>query len=142
MDPQTRFHLSLVTDDLDRQRSFYVDVLGCLQARAGADFQDFDFFGHQLTFHRRDAALCLPYASFHFGAIVGRSDFERAAERLRGSGARFLIEPQAQKIGTPEERHKLVCLDPSGYAVELKAYVDELRALVSGAAYPRIPAAG
>ena len=53
------FHLSLVTDDLPRQRAFYLDVLGCRAGRIGPDFQDIDFFGHQLTFHQRPVAEVL-----------------------------------------------------------------------------------
>ncbi|MDB4986062.1 MAG: Glyoxalase/bleomycin resistance protein/dioxygenase [Myxococcaceae bacterium] len=141
MDRPTRFHLSLVTADLDGQREFYVELLGCRQARVGADFEDFDFFGHQLTFHHRSASLELPYALFHFGAIISWSEFDRVAARLLAAPTRFVIEPQTQGAHGAEERRKMVFLDPSGYAVELKCYVDEAHALSQGAAYPRIPAA-
>ena len=139
MDSATRFHLSLVTADLDGQRAFYIELLGCAPARIGADFENFDFFGHQLTFHARASSLDLPYASFHFGAIVSRSEFERVAGRLLTARVPFLIEPQTQDAGSALERRKMVFLDPSGYAVELKCYVDESHALSGGAAYPRIP---
>jgi extradiol dioxygenase family protein len=128
-----------VTDDLPRQRAFYGEVLGCLAGRVGADFQDFDFFGHQLTFHQRASVDVPPYETFHFGAIVEPAEFERVHARLRASGARLLIEPALQEAGTVNERRKLVFLDPSGYAVELKCYADASRVLAPEAAYARVP---
>jgi extradiol dioxygenase family protein len=142
METQPRFHLSLLTADLDRQRAFYVDVLGCKLARTTAAFEDYDFYGHQLTFHLRPRALELPYADFHFGALVSCQEFERVSARLSDLGATFIIEPTQQAVGTVDERRKLVVLDPSGYALELKCYVDETRALVREQAYPRVPASG
>jgi extradiol dioxygenase family protein len=133
----SRFHLSLATRDLEQQRAFYVDVLGCSLARIAAAFEDYDFFGHQLTFHRSEAALGLGYEHFHFGAIVGWSEFHVACARLQAAGARFLIEPVSQAVDTVDERRKLVVLDPTGYAVELKCYRDDSRALMHADAYPR-----
>lgn len=131
------FHLSLVTHDLERQRAFYVELLGCRLARTAAQFEDYDFFGHQLTFHRRDASLGLPYETLHFGANIGWDDFDRLCARLKAAAVRFVVEPTAQAEGTADARRKLVVLDPSGYAVELKCYRDESRALAHAPAYPR-----
>jgi uncharacterized protein len=137
-----RFHLSLLTADLPRQRAFYLDVLGCAPGRVGPDFEDFDFFGHQLTFHQRGAAPVQPYEAMHFGAIVEAEAFERAYASLRASAAKLIIEPLVQAAGTLNERRKLVFLDPSGYAVELKCYDDAARVFASEPAYPRPPRAG
>jgi extradiol dioxygenase family protein len=131
------FHLSLVTEDLPRQRAFYAEVLGCTPGRVGPDFQDFDFFGHQLTFHQREAVNVPVYETFHFGAIVALDVFERVHVQLRARGATFVIEPVVQQPGSVNERRKLVFLDPSGYAVELKAYADASRVFADEAAYAR-----
>lgn len=133
------FHLSLVTNDLPRQRAFYLDVLGCCAGRIGPDFQDIDFFGHQLTFHQRPAAEVPPYETFHFGAMVEPDVFERVYAQLQRHGARFVIEPALQQAGTANERRKLVFLDPNGYAVEFKCYADPSRVLAPEPAYARVP---
>jgi extradiol dioxygenase family protein len=80
------FHLSLVTADLAAQRAFYTEVLGCELARTGADFEDYDFFGNQLTFHQRTEALGLGYQTLHCGVTrwIGCAARSRApACRLR-----------------------------------------------------------
>lgn len=138
MDAPPPFHLSLTTAVPDRQREFYSEVLGCKLARRTAEFEDFDFFGHQLTFHRRAQALPLPYESFHFGAIVSWDAFDAAHARLVQASARFLIEPTEQQAGTEDARRKLVVLDPSGYAIELKCYRNPARALARAEGYARI----
>jgi len=140
MDSTPSFHLSLQSDDLPRQRAFYTEVLGCKLARTAPNFEDYDFFGHQLTFHRSATPNVLPYETLHFGATLSLEKFEQLQKALRAAGARFLIEPEVQAAGTPDERRKLVALDPSGYAIEFKCYVDPARALVQAASYPRIPA--
>ena len=138
MEAHSPFHLSLLTDQPERQRAFYIDVLGCKLARSTATFDDFDFFGHQLTFHRRAESLDLPYASFHFGAIVSWQAFDALVERLTRAAAKLIIPPTAQQSGTEDERRKLVVLDPSGYAIELKCYKNPGRALVQAEGYARV----
>lgn len=134
------FHLSLVTADLERQRHFYTEVLGCPPGRTADSFEDFDFFGHQLTFHRSSAGLSLPFETLHFGAMVSAEEFERVHARLLAAGATFVIAPQLQAAGSVDERRKMVFVDPSGYAVELKCYKDSARIFAEQPAYPRKPA--
>jgi extradiol dioxygenase family protein len=133
------FHLSLVTEDLPRQRRFYTELLGCKLARVGPDFEDYDFFGNQLTFHQRAESLGLGYETLHFGAMLDGATFEHLYARLRAAQVQFVIEPALQAAGSADERRKLVCLDPSGYAIEFKSYVDESRVLVPEPAYARVP---
>ena len=49
-------------------------------------------------------------------------DAEAAAERLRGAGVRFLIEPQIRFKGEVGEQATMFFCDPSGNALELKAF--------------------
>jgi extradiol dioxygenase family protein len=142
MDGSPSFHLSLVTTDLARQRAFYTEVLGCKLARTAPTFEDYDFFGHQLTFHQSSASLGLPYETLHFGAAVDAETFERLHMRLLAAAVRFVVALEVQAGGTDDERRKFVFLDPSDYAVELKCYVNQARALTDAAAYPRLPARG
>ena len=46
---QPILHLSIPVRDLEEARAFYVDVLGCEAARARLGYQDFWFYGLQLT---------------------------------------------------------------------------------------------
>jgi extradiol dioxygenase family protein len=129
------FHLSLLAADLDVQRRFYVDVVGCRLGRVGEAAMDVDFFGHQITFNRSAVTPALGYAQFHFGAIVPPAAFQALRERLCAVGVPFVVEPTEQAAGTADARWKMVVLDPSGYAIEIKSYADPSRALVQDRAY-------
>lgn len=137
MQDEPRFHLSLTTGDLEQQRAFYVEVLGCKLARSCEAFEDYDFFGHQLTFHRAETALSLPSELFHFGALVSWDEFDRVLSRLRQAGASFVMEPKLQAEGTVDERRKFFVRDPSGYHLEFKCYRDLDRALARLPSYAR-----
>lgn len=116
------FHLSLLSPDLVAQRRFYVDVLGARVTRLTDASVDLDFFGHQVTFNLARAAPPLDYGQMHFGAIVPFEVFVALRARLRDAAATFVVEPTEQAAGSPDARWKMVVRDPSGYAVELKAY--------------------
>jgi extradiol dioxygenase family protein len=124
-----RFHLSLSVKDLELTRGFYAGVLGCPQGRRGADWLDFSFFGHQLTCALRPdrvaPADAADLAGRHFGAIIPAEAFDRLARQLAAARATFLVEPHAEEAGTARERRKMIVLDPSGNAIELKTYRDE-----------------
>lgn len=130
------FHLSLPVRDLAAQRDFYVRVLGCKLCRVGQGFEDFEFLGHQLTFHEKPLGLDLTYAVMHFGAVVAEEEFHRLRVALLAHGAKFLVDAHEQATGTPDARWKMVFADASDYAIELKCYADPRRALAAAAAYP------
>ena len=46
------------------------------------------------------------------------------AERLRAAGTRFVIEPQVRFAGQPGEQATMFLHDPSGNALEFKAFRD------------------
>jgi extradiol dioxygenase family protein len=126
-----RFHLSLAVTDLDAARAFYADLLGCPAGRRGPTWIDFSFFGHQLTCalqpDRVRAAGDGDVEGRHFGAIVSPAEFERLAGALASRPVTFLVEPRLEGEGSPLERRKMVFLDPSGNAIEIKSYRDESR---------------
>ena len=45
------FHLAIPVNNLEQNRIFYKEVLGCFEGRSGDHWVDFDFFGHQLVIH-------------------------------------------------------------------------------------------
>jgi extradiol dioxygenase family protein len=126
-----RFHLSLAVADLDAARAFYADLLGCPTGRRGPGWIDFSFFGHQLTCalqpDRVRAAQAGSVEGRHFGAIVSPAEFERLAGLLASRPVTFLVEPHLEDEGSPSERRKMIFLDPSGNAIEIKSYRDESR---------------
>ncbi len=46
------------------------------------------------------------------------------SQRLKTAGARFIIEPHIRFAGEPGEQATLFVLDPSGNALEFKAFKD------------------
>jgi extradiol dioxygenase family protein len=125
------FHLAFPVRDLAEARAFYAGLLGCAEGRSSDEWIDFDFFGHQIVAHlapdvERDAAVNhvdghgVPVP--HFGVVLTLADFEELAERLRASGVRFEIEPYTRFKGEPGEQSTMFFRDPSGNAIEMKAF--------------------
>jgi extradiol dioxygenase family protein len=54
--------------------------------------------------------------------VLTLADFEELAERLRASGVRFEIEPYTRFKGEPGEQSTMFFRDPSGNAIEMKAF--------------------
>jgi extradiol dioxygenase family protein len=128
------FHLAFPVRDLEAARRFYADVLGCRLGRTSERWIDFDFFGHQITAHlvtagdgeTPDNAVDGDQVPVrHFGVILTRSDWDALAARLRSLGTDFLIEPRIRFRGEPGEQATLFLRDPSGNALEFKAFADD-----------------
>ncbi|MES2341455.1 MAG: VOC family protein [Pseudomonadota bacterium] len=129
-----RFHLAFPVRDLAEARAFYGGLLGCPEGRSSPDWIDFDFYGHQIVAHlspdevghRATSAVDgenVPVR--HFGAILTLPQWEAMAARLKAAGTRFVIEPQIRFKGQPGEQATLFFLDPSGNALEFKAFADD-----------------
>ena len=129
-----RFHLAFPVRSLAEARAFYGDLLGCPEGRSADDWVDFDFHGHQIVAHLApgDAAAAETNAVDgeevpvrHFGLILEPADWRALAARLQAAGATFVIEPQTRFAGEPGEQSTMFVLDPSGNALEFKAFADE-----------------
>lgn len=127
------FHLAFPVTSLERARSFYGGLLGCPEGRSSPEWVDFDFFGHQIVAHlspdeaghRATSAVDghqVPVR--HFGVVLTMPEWETLAERLRAAGTRFVIEPYVRFKGQVGEQATMFFLDPSGNALELKAFAD------------------
>ena len=130
------FHLAFPVEDLARTRAFYSDVLGCAEGRSAAEWVDFDFFGHQISAHvMPDACRAAERHDVdgddvpvrHFGLVLEWNDWHALVERLRASGARFLIEPHVRFAGKVGEQATVFLTDPSGNALEFKSFKDPAR---------------
>ena len=128
-----RFHLAFPVRSLAEARAFYGGLLGCPEGRSADDWVDFDFHGHQIVAHLapgEEAAATnavdgedVPVR--HFGLILAPDDWRALAERLIAAGADFIIQPQTRFAGGPGEQSTLFVRDPSGNALEFKAFADE-----------------
>ncbi len=129
----TPFHLAICVRDLDSARAFYGGVLACPEGRSANDWVDFDFFGHQLVCHLvTDAATPASRNPVdghdvpvpHFGMVLEMPDWESLAARLKKAGVAFVIEPHVRFKGQPGEQATMFLMDPSGNALEFKAFRD------------------
>jgi extradiol dioxygenase family protein len=130
------FHLAFPVHDLQLARQFYGGVLGCPEGRSSDAWIDFDLFGHQIvahlapeeTGHRQTSAVDgddVPVR--HFGVVLDMSAWTALADSLRSSGVRFIIEPHVRFQGQVGEQATMFFLDPSGNALEFKAFADPSR---------------
>jgi extradiol dioxygenase family protein len=129
-----RFHLAFPVRDLAEARAFYGGLLGCPEGRSSPEWVDFDFHGHQIVAHLSPGELGQGSTSpvdghdvpvRHFGVILSPADWNALAERLKSAGTRFIIEPNVRFKGEPGEQSTMFFLDPSGNALEFKAFADD-----------------
>jgi extradiol dioxygenase family protein len=129
-----RFHLAFPVRDLGEARAFYGELLGCPEGRSSAAWVDFDFHGHQIVAHltsdetRSDAKSPVDGEDVpvrHFGVILEPAAWEALAERLKAAGTAFVIPPQVRFKGEAGEQATMFFLDPSGNALEFKAFADD-----------------
>ncbi len=127
------FHVAFPVHDLKLARAFYGETLGCPEGRSSEDWVDFNFYGHQIVAHLAPGeirqAQCNTVDSHgvpvrHFGIVLPMADWEALAARLRAKGMRFLIEPYVRFQGQTGEQATMFFLDPSGNALEIKAFSD------------------
>jgi uncharacterized protein len=128
-----RFHLAFPVRDLTEARRFYGELLGCPEGRSAPQWVDFDFYGHQIVAH-----LCTPAADSatnevdgenvpvrHFGVILSLPEWESVTQKLQAARIDFIIQPQVRFKGQAGEQATCFFLDPSGNALELKAFADD-----------------
>ena len=130
------FHLAFPVHDLAAARSFYGGLLGCPEGRSSDEWVDFDFYGHQIVAHlapgeaghRNTNAVdgdAVPVR--HFGVILSLDDWRALADKLLRAGIRFIVEPHVRFKGEVGEQSTMFFLDPSGNALEFKAFADPSR---------------
>jgi hypothetical protein len=127
------FHVAFPVHDLALARAFYGGTLGCPEGRSSEEWIDFNFYGHQIVAHlapgeagqvRRNTVDNHGVPVRHFGIVLPLADWQALADRLRAKGLRFLIEPYIRFKGQPGEQATMFFLDPSGNALEIKAFAD------------------
>ena len=130
------FHLAFPVASLESARSFYGGLLGCPEGRSSDTWIDFNLYGHQIVAHlapeeaghRRTSEVdgdAVPVR--HFGVVLPMQEWELLASRLRDQGVNFIIEPHIRFKGEVGEQATMFFLDPSGNALEFKAFADPAR---------------
>ena len=124
------FHLAIPVHDLTKAIDFYEDILGCKRGRATDSWIDFNLFGHQLVCHYVENAYTestnpvdgdeVPVP--HFGVILSFDQFDDLLHQLQKKKQTFVIEPKIRFAGQPGEQRTMFLKDPSGNALEFKAF--------------------
>ena len=57
-----------------------------------------------------------------FGMVLPPEEWKALAARLKAAGVEFVFEPYVRFEGQPGEQATMVLLDPSGNALEFKAF--------------------
>jgi uncharacterized protein len=126
------FHLAFPVHDLAAARAFWGATMGCPEGRSSDEWVDFDFYGHQIVAHLAEGAgdtasnpvdghdVPVP----HFGVVLAMDEWRALAERLTAAGTQFVIEPHIRFAGQAGEQATMFFRDPSGNAVEIKAFAD------------------
>lgn len=133
----TPFHLAIQVRDIAEAREFYGAKMGLPEGRSDTSWVDFNFFGHQFVTHLDpslgpqgriathhnpvdDHAMPVP----HFGVVLEVDAWKKLAERVRTFVDDFIIEPYVRFEGQPGEQYTMFFEDPSGNALEFKAFSD------------------
>ena len=129
----TPFHIAFPVDDLAAARAFYGGLLGCPEGRSSDHWIDFDLFGHQIVAHLKPGHNVEPHSNPvdghdvpvpHFGVVLEMGQFDVLAARLKAAGVAFVIEPHIRFKGEVGEQATMFFYDPSGNALEFKAFAD------------------
>jgi extradiol dioxygenase family protein len=135
MNNLTPFHIAFPVDDLEAARQFYGTVLGCPEGRSSDAWIDFNLFGHQIVAHRVEYQRSGPGRAAnpvdghdvpvpHFGVVLPPAEWQALADRVRGAGVNFVIEPHTRFAGQAGEQSTMFFLDPAGNALEFKSFAD------------------
>jgi extradiol dioxygenase family protein len=127
------FHLAFPVHDLDAAREFYGGILECEEGRSSDRWIDFNLFGHQIVAHLAEDGAGIKTTNDvdadhvpvpHFGIVLPMNEWNSLAEKLKTKDVKFVIEPKIRFKGEIGEQATMFFLDPSGNALEFKAFAD------------------
>ena len=126
------FHLAIPVSNLEESVIYYKDTLGLKEGRSSNKWADFDFFGHQLVCHVSDSINDQITNSVdgeevpvpHFGVVLSIEEFEEFLLKINDKNIDFIIEPTIRFKGEVGEQRTMFFKDPSGNAIEIKAFKD------------------
>lgn len=133
----TPFHIAVQIRDVDEARDFYGNKLGFPEGRSSDHWIDFNMFGHQFVVHLNPELgptgqikqIFNPVDGHgvpvpHCGVVLTIDQFKAFAEKVQSVVDKFVIEPYVRFEGEPGEQWTMFFLDPSGNALEFKAFRD------------------
>jgi extradiol dioxygenase family protein len=126
------FHLAIPVKELAQTRTFYNTTLGFKEGRSSDHWVDLDFFGHQLVLHLSQASTAADFSGVdghqvpvpHFGVVLDWEQWHEFKDRLIAAEVSFVIEPYLRFEGLVGEQATMFFYDPSGNALEFKAFKD------------------
>jgi extradiol dioxygenase family protein len=126
------FHLAIPVHNLKKAADFYEHILKCKRGRENNSWIDFNLFGHQLVCHLVENldetnsnlvdgdAIPIP----HFGVVLNFDQFDELANKLIEQKINFIHKPKIRFSGMAGEQRIMFIKDPSGNAIEFKAFKD------------------
>lgn len=133
----TPFHIAIPVRDIAESRDFYGTKMGLSEGRSDANWIDWNMFGHQVVTHLNPnlgptgkvANHCNPVDAHavpvpHYGVVLEVDTWKAFADRVRTFVDDFIIEPYVRFEGQPGEQHTMFFSDPSGNALEFKAFAN------------------
>lgn len=133
----TPFHLAVQVRDINEAREFYGSKMGFAEGRSDKCWVDFDMYGHQFVVHLNPelgptgavSQIFNPVDGHgvpvpHFGVVLEIDQWNDLANRVKTFIDEFVVEPYTRFAGEPGEQKTMFFLDPSGNALEFKAFRD------------------
>lgn len=131
----TPFHVAVPVRDIEEARDFYGNKMGLPEGRSDKNWIDFNMFGHQFVTHYDSGIgksgqvkrISNPVDGHsvpvpHYGVVMNIDDWQILAERVSTFVESFVIEPYIRFKGQAGEQRTMFFLDPSGNALEFKAF--------------------
>ena len=129
--PLSPFHLAFPVHNLDEARSFYRDLLGCIEGRSSRTWIDYNMGGAQIVCHwAGNDYRAKDYFNGvdkdmvpvpHHGLCLTVDEFHKLAARVKAAKMPFVVEPGLRFAGAPGEQWTMFFKDPSGNNLEFKA---------------------
>lgn len=125
------FHFAFCVHDLQQAEQFYTQILGCSVGRSSERWVDFNFYQHQIVAHLVASTQTPPAVNPvdadqvpvpHFGVILTMAQWQKLAQRLQAAEIQFVIPPKIRFKGLAGEQATMFFHDPSGNAIEIKAF--------------------
>jgi extradiol dioxygenase family protein len=127
------FHVAVPIYDLSAAKEFYLNCFKCEVGRTSENWIDLNLYGHQFVLHLRPKPDSASKHHFnevdgkavpvpHYGVVLEWKQWEELAERVKSLRIDFVIEPYIRFEGEVGEQATMFFLDPSGNALEFKAF--------------------
>ncbi len=131
----TPFHLAIQVRNIEEAREFYGVKMRLPEGRSTENWIDFNLFGHQLVTHLNPTLgkngkvfnISNPVDGHgvpvpHFGVVMNFPEWEIFAQKIKVVISDFIVEPYIRFEGQTGEQGTMFFLDPSGNALEFKAF--------------------